>query len=112
MENTREMMPLVSVVVPVFDVLPYLWEAMDSVARQTYRNLEILVVDDGSTDGSGEVCDEYRKDPRVRVIHQTHQGLGAARNAALDRMTGKVVSFLDSDDALFPDAIQTLLSSM
>ena len=118
------MSPLVSVIVPVFNVLPFLREALDSVIHQTYRNLEILIVDDGSTDGSGEVCDEYLIDPRVRVIHQPHQGLSAARNAALDRMAGalirvkdqvmagEIVAFLDSDDVFFPDAIQTMLSAM
>lgn len=106
------MMPLVSVIVPVCNTLPYLREALDSVVRQTYRNLEILIVDDGSTDGSGEVCDEYRKDPRVQVIHQSNMGPSAARNVGLDRMTGDVVAFLDSDDAFYPDMVQTMLAVM
>lgn len=105
-------MPLVSVIVPVFNALPYLREALDSVVHQTYRNLEILIVDDGSTDGSGEVCDEYRKDPRVQVLHQANQGPSVARNAGLDRMSGDVVAFLDSDDALYPDMVQTMLAVM
>lgn len=106
------MEPLVSVIVPVFNVLPYLREALDSVLSQTYSNLEILIVDDGSTDGSGDICDEYCKDPRVQVIHQENQGLSAARNAGLDRMTGDIVAFLDSDDAYYPDMIRTLLAAM
>ena len=105
-------MPLVSVIVPIYNSLPYLREALDSVIHQTYRNLEILIVDDGSTDGSGEMCDEYRKDPRVQVIHQSNQGPSAARNAGLDRMTGDVVAFLDSDDAFCPDMVQTMSAAM
>ncbi len=67
----RQELPLVSVIIPVYNVLPFLPEALDSVISQTYRQLEILVIDDGSTDGSGQLCDEYgKRDPRIRVIHQ------------------------------------------
>ena len=106
------MEPLVSVIVPVYNVLPYLREALDSVINQTYKNLEILIVDDGSTDGSGEVCDEYLSDPRVIVIHQENKGLSGARNTALDRMTGEYVAFLDSDDAFMPEMIKTMLDAL
>ena len=106
------MEPLVSVIIPVYNVLPYLREALDSVINQTYKNLEILVVDDGSTDGSGEVCDEYLSDPRVIVIHQENKGLSGARNTALDRMTGEYVAFLDSDDAFMPDMIEKMLDAL
>ena len=108
----HSMTPLVSVIVPVFNVLPYLREALDSVVDQTYDKLEILIVDDGSTDGSSGICDEYGRDPRVRIIHQANQGLSAARNAGLDRMTGDAVVFLDSDDAFFPDSIRTMVTAM
>ena len=83
------MSPLVSVIVPVYNVLPFLREALDSVIHQTYQNLEIIIVDDGSNDGSGEVCDEYLSDPRVIVIHQENRGLSGARNTGLERMTGE-----------------------
>lgn len=104
---------LVSVIVPVFNVESYLAEALDSVICQTYTNLEIIVIDDGSTDGSGRICDEYAgKDRRIRVIHQENRGLSAARNAGLDVMKGETVSFLDSDDAYYPEFIETMMTAM
>ncbi len=106
------MEPLVSVIVPVYNVLPYLREALDSVINQTYRNLEILIVDDGSTDGSGEICDEYLSDSRVIVIHQENKGLSGARNTALDQMTGEYVAFLDSDDAFMPVMIEKMVEAI
>ncbi len=106
------MEPLVSVIIPVYNVLPYLREALDSVINQTYKNLEILIVDDGSTDGSGAVCDEYLSDPRVIVIHQENKGLSGARNTGLDRMTGEYVAFLDSDDAFMPEMIEKMLDAI
>ena len=91
---------VVSVIVPVFNVVDYLEEALDSVIHQTYKNLEIIIVDDGSFDGSEGVCDKYALlDPRVQVIHQDNQGLSVARNVGLNHMTGSFVVFLDSDDA-------------
>lgn len=103
---------LVSVIVPVYNVRPYLREALDSVVQQTYGNLEILVVDDGSDDGSSEICDAYAKDPRVRVFRQKNLGVSAARNCGLDRMSGDVVAFLDADDFFYPNMIKTLLAAM
>lgn len=97
--------PLVSVIIPVYNVSPYLREALDSVINQTYRNLEIIIVDDGSTDDSGLICDEYKKDLRVKVIHQENRGLSDARNTGLDLMTGDYVAFLDPDDAFYPEMI-------
>ena len=104
--------PLVSVIIPVYNVAPFLNEALDSVIHQTYTNLEILIIDDGSTDESGEICDKYKRDQRVQVIHQENRGLSAARNIGLDMMTGDIVAFLDSDDKYNKDYISRLLISM
>lgn len=104
---------LVSIVIPVYNVRPYIEEALDSVVFQDYGNLEIIIVDDGSTDGSGEVCDEYAaRDGRVTVIHQENRGLSAARNAGLDRVTGEAVAFLDPDDAYCPNYVEAMHAAM
>lgn len=109
-EHPAEQKPLVSVIVPVYNVLPYLRQALDSVVGQTYQNLEIIIVDDGSTDGSSGVCDEYAKqDPRVSVIHQNNRGLSAARNVGIDSATGEYLLFLDSDDWMEPNAVDALV---
>lgn len=111
MKNLRA--PLVSIIIPVFNVAPYLREALDSVVNQTYRNIEIIIVDDGSTDRSGSICDEYAvKDKRIIVIHQQNQGLSAARNVGLNCMSGEYVSFLDPDDAFHPVFIRKMLDVM
>lgn len=92
-------MPLVSVVIPVYNTEAHLRRCLDSVAEQTLGDLEIICVDDGSTDGSPAILDEYSKrDVRFRLIHQTNLGPGSARNAGLDRAQGKYIIFLDSDD--------------
>ena len=97
---------LISVIIPVYNVKPYLRMCADSVFSQTFRNLEIIFVDDGSTDGSGELCDELAaEDTRVRVIHQENGGLSAARNTGIDASTGAYLYFLDSDDAISPVTI-------
>ena len=104
---------LVSVIVPVFNVYPYLHEALDSVIGQTYTNLEIILIDDGSTDGSGDVCDEYAgRDSRIHVIHQSNKGLSAARNTGLDNVTGEVLAFIDSDDAYHCSFIEKMLDAL
>ena len=83
------MEPLVSVIVPIYNVEEYLPRCLDSIVSQTYRNLEIILVDDGSPDGCGTICDRYAEsDSRIRVIHQENTGVAAARNAGLDIMTG------------------------
>lgn len=101
--------PLISVIVPVYNVKAYLRECLDSILRQSYRTLEIIVVDDGSQDGCAELCDAYAAaDSRIRVIHQSNGGLSAARNAGMDAATGAFWSFVDSDDAVSPNFIQNL----
>jgi len=103
-------MPLISVIVPVYNVEKYLDECLESIVAQSYRHLEILVVDDGSTDHSGEMCDRWaERDERIKVIHQPNGGLSAARNTALDVMTGELVMMVDSDDVIHPQAAQLLL---
>ena len=103
----------VSVIIPVFNVRPYLVEALESVIHQTYNNLEIIIIDDGSTDGAGSICDEYAgKDPRIRVIHQENRGLSAARNVGLDLMRGDVIAFLDSDDAYLPEYVEKMMDAL
>jgi len=113
MEQTMGQGGLISIIVPVYNVRPYLEEALDSVLCQSYGKLEIILVDDGSADGSGEVCDSYAKrDARVIVLHQENRGLSAARNAGLDRMTGEAVAFLDPDDAYDPCYIEAMWHAM
>ena len=90
---------MISVIVPIYNVEPYLEEAIESVLHQTYTDLEIILVDDGSTDGSGEMCDRYqKKDSRIKVLHKENGGASSARNAGLDIASGEYIMFLDSDD--------------
>lgn len=92
-------MPYFSIIIPVYNVAPYLRECLDSVLAQTFTDWEAICVDDGSTDGSGAILDEYAaKDKRFRVIHQANAGVSAARNKALDVLNGEYVCFVDSDD--------------
>lgn len=106
-------MPLVSVIVPVFNVERYLHRCVDSILRQTYSNLEIILVDDGSPDICPRICDEYAKcDKRVHVIHKKNGGLSDARNVGIDRSTGMFLSFVDSDDYLPENMIDVLMKKM
>lgn len=103
------MPPLITVIIPVYNVERYLRRCVDSVTSQTYYNLEIILVDDGSPDGSGIICDSYAaSDTRVRVIHKPNGGLSSARNAGLEIMTGNYVMFVDSDDYIAPDCVAFL----
>ena len=104
---------LISAIVPIYNVRPYLEKCFDSIARQSYQNLEIILVDDGSTDGSGELCEDLSKrDGRVRVIHKKNGGLGSARNAGIDAARGAILSFVDSDDWIEPGMYETLSGIM
>lgn len=101
--------PLISVVVPIYNVEAYLRRCVDSIIGQTYTNLEILLVDDGSPDSCPAICDEYaEKDPRVRVIHKENGGLSDARNAAIDVAKGEWLVCVDSDDYVAPDYVAVL----
>ena len=102
-------LPLVTVIVPVYNTAAYVASCMDSVLSQTYGPLEIVAVDDGSTDGSGEVLARYAGDSRVRVISKANGGLSSARNAALDVASGEYVCFLDSDDTLHRETVGRLV---
>ncbi len=107
----RETKPLVSVIVPVYNVEAYLDKCLQSVLVQTHSNLEIILVDDGSIDASGQMCDGYAdKDSRIKVIHKENGGLSDARNAALDIMSGEYVTFIDSDDYVDRRLIERLLA--
>ena len=100
---------LISVIVPVYNVERYLRRCVDSILHQTYRNLEVLLVDDGSTDASGAICDEYAaQEERVTAVHQKNGGLSAARNAGLERAQGTYLCFVDSDDFLDSRMLETL----
>ena len=103
-------MCLLSVIVPVYNTEMYLKQCVDSILSQTYQHIELILVDDGSTDNSGKICDQYaEKDRRIQVIHQVNQGVSAARNAALDIAKGEFLGFVDSDDWVDPDMYQVLI---
>lgn len=100
----------ISVIIPVYNVEKYLHECVDSVLNQTYQNFEIILVDDGSTDGSPKICDEYAEnDKRIKVIHQSNGGLSVARNNGFYASSGDYVYFLDSDDWIEPSSMEVLL---
>lgn len=106
------MSPLVSIIIPVYNVAPYLRECLDSVVAQTFADWECICVDDGSTDDSGTILDEYAaRDMRFRVIHQCNAGVSAARNAALDEAKGEWLSFLDADDWIEDKYLQLLIGT-
>lgn len=101
--------PLISVVVPVYQVEQWLQRCVDSLLTQTYQNIEIILVDDGSLDDCGNICDEYAiRESRIRVLHQQNRGLSAARNAGTQISNGEYITFVDSDDWVEPDYLETL----
>lgn len=106
-------MDLVSVVVPVYNVERYLDECISSLLKQTYSNIELILVDDGSKDGSGKICDQYgREYPDIKVIHKENAGLGYARNSGLEIASGELVTFVDSDDYVEPTYIEELVNGL
>jgi glycosyltransferase involved in cell wall biosynthesis len=105
------MTPFFSIIIPVYNVAPYLRECLDSVLGQTFTDWEVICVDDGSTDGSGAILYEYAaKDSRFRVVHQTNEGVSAARNAALDVAKGRWILFLDADDFWHQKLLSTIVA--
>ena len=106
-------MKKISVIIPVYNVEKFLQETMQTVLNQTYKNLEIILVDDGSTDSSGKLCDEYEKiDSRVRVIHQANKGLSGARNTGMEHATGEYIMFIDSDDTYELNSCEVLYKAI
>lgn len=104
---------LISVIIPIFNVEPYIRECIDSVIHQSYKNLEIILCDDGSTDLCPQICDEYVKvDSRIRVIHKKNGGLSDARNVGIDIANGEYITFVDSDDCIDKDMIRYLYDAL
>ena len=104
---------MISVIVPVYKAEPYLRQCVDSILEQTYRDIEVLLIDDGSPDKCGEICDEYaEKDNRVRTFHTENRGVSAARNLGISESKGEYIGFVDSDDWIEPDMYETLLKRM
>ena len=107
------MSDLISIIVPVYNAEKYLKKCIESILEQTYTNLEIILINDGSKDTSKIICDEYaKKDDRIVVIHKENEGVGRARNDGLDRATGKYIAFVDSDDYIEKNAIEILYNTL
>ena len=103
---------LIFVIVPIYNAESYLRQCIDSILKQTYEQLDILFVDDGSTDSSGKICDEYRAlDPRVRVIHKRNEGLMKARKTGVNYAKGDYVTFVDADDWIEPNTYLSMLKN-
>ena len=102
-------MELISVVVPVYNTKVYIALSIESILAQTYPHLELILIDDGSVDGSGHICDQYAaKDPRVKVIHQNNRGVSHARNVGLNEASGEYIAFVDADDSIAPVYLESL----
>jgi glycosyltransferase involved in cell wall biosynthesis len=103
----------VSIIVPIYNVEKYLCKCLDSILNQTYKKLEIILVDDGSPDNCGKICDEYaKKDSRIKVVHKENGGLSSARNAGLEIATGDIIAFIDSDDWVYNKMIEKTVNVM
>ena len=113
-EDSLTTTPKISIIIPVYNVEDYLRPCLDSMIDQTVKEIEIICVDDGSTDGSGTLCNQYRAQfpAMVRVLHQKNQGVSAARNAGMQMARGEYLTFVDPDDWLEPDMLRTMLEEM
>lgn len=106
-------MELISIIVPVYNVEKYLKKCLDSIIAQTYKNIEVIMVDDGSTDNCGKICDEYAEAHKnFKAVHKKNAGLGMARNTGIQHMSGEYVMFLDSDDYIDPDLVKVLYNAL
>lgn len=104
---------MISIIVPIYNVERFLRKCIESMVAQTYQDIEIILVDDGSPDNCGEICDEYaRRDTRIKVVHQKNKGVSAARNAGLDIAKGEYIGFCDPDDFVAPEMYEYLLNAM
>ena len=104
---------VISVIVPIYNVENYINRCLNSIINQTYKNLQIILVDDGSTDDSGKVCDKYAlKDSRIKVIHQKNSGPVRARKTGLEASTGEYIGFVDSDDWIEPNMYEEMLNNL
>ena len=104
---------MISVIVPVYKVEPYLRQCLDSILGQTYKDLQVILIEDGSPDSSGDICDEYaQKDQRIKVFHTENKGLSAARNLGLDEAEGDYISFIDADDWIEPQMLEVLCEAL
>lgn len=111
--KNKDVTSLVSVVVPIYNVESYLKECVDSILFQTYKNIEVILVDDESPDSCGKMCDDYEKmDTRIKVVHKKNGGLSDARNAGMKVATGDLITFVDSDDYISKDFIEILFEAM
>ena len=107
------MIPVVSVIVPVYKVEPYLRRCVDSILNQSFQDFELILVDDGSPDSCGAICDEYAaRDSRIHVIHQENKGLSGARNTGIDHANGEYLAFVDSDDKWSPYFLESLYKAL
>lgn len=107
------MEPLVTIIVPVYNTQEYLTRCLDSIVNQSYRHFELLLIDDGSRDDSGRICDDYAaKDSRIKVFHLENGGVSNARNFALDHASGEYIQFLDSDDWISPEATRLFVRTI
>lgn len=105
-------MEKLSVIVPIYNAEKHLNRCIQSIINQTYTNIELLLIDDGSKDSSGEICDKYAaSDERIRVFHKKNGGVSSARNVGLDNATGYYIAFVDSDDYLMPNAYEILIKN-